>query len=171
MNSDSRYSFSVDVWSMGVVAYFLMVKKPPFETSDVKATYKRISEVIYYFPDRLNLSCKFKEFVGKILKKEDKERPSLDELLNGSFLNCYNRINDYVFDPVITDFCVSKNNVSYKLSNGTFGSFWKSGKVFTTLNHECVDLFVGHINDNVMRFYDGEKKEDKHVMKFLKSLQ
>lgn len=36
------HSFEVDIWSLGVIMYTLLVGRPPFETQDVKATYRRI---------------------------------------------------------------------------------------------------------------------------------
>jgi polo-like kinase 1 len=47
----SGHSYEVDVWSLGVVCYTLLVGKPPFETSDVKTTYRRIKMNSYSFPE------------------------------------------------------------------------------------------------------------------------
>lgn len=44
------HSFEVDVWSTGVIIYTLLVGKPPFESKDVKSTYKRILANSYAFP-------------------------------------------------------------------------------------------------------------------------
>lgn len=37
--------------SLGVIIYTLIIGKPPFETNDVKTTYKRIRMNNYSFPD------------------------------------------------------------------------------------------------------------------------
>jgi len=44
------HSFEVDMWSLGVIIYTLLIGKPPYESKDVKATYKRILNNDYSFP-------------------------------------------------------------------------------------------------------------------------
>merc|ERR1712032_314133 len=42
LEGKSGHSYEVDIWSLGVILYTLIIGKPPFETTDVKATYTRI---------------------------------------------------------------------------------------------------------------------------------
>ncbi len=51
----SGHSYEVDIWSFGVVFYTMLVGKPPFETNDVKTTYRRIKANSYTFPVRYSV--------------------------------------------------------------------------------------------------------------------
>jgi len=79
------HSFEVDVWSLGVILYTMIVGRPPFETSDVKATYKRIRMNQYTFPDTVRISHQAKELISNILQTDPRSRPSLEEILNSSW--------------------------------------------------------------------------------------
>ncbi len=59
---------------------FPKVGKPPFETSDIKLTYKRIRANHYSFPPDTFLSDYFKGLVLKILQLKPEYRPSLEEI-------------------------------------------------------------------------------------------
>ena len=79
------HSYEVDVWSLGVLAYTLLVGKPPFETNDVKTTYRRIKMNSYSFPEHVTLSQEAKSLISRMLTTDPLSRPSLDEICEHPF--------------------------------------------------------------------------------------
>jgi polo-like kinase 1 len=85
LDGKQGHSYEVDIWSLGVILYTLLIGKPPFETSDVKTTYSRIKKNSYSFPDHIIISEDAKNLISKILTLDPKKRPSLDEIMNHNF--------------------------------------------------------------------------------------
>mmetsp|Transcript_12033 Transcript_12033/g.33840 ORF Transcript_12033/g.33840 Transcript_12033/m.33840 type:complete len:934 (-) Transcript_12033:498-3299(-) len=85
LSGKEGHSYEVDVWSLGVVIYTLLVGKPPFETSDVRSTYRRIRSNAYYFPEGVPLSDAATDLIRKILRTEPETRPTLAEMLHHPF--------------------------------------------------------------------------------------
>ena len=79
------HSYEVDVWSIGVLIYSMFYGKAPFETHDVKLTYKRIKMLSYYFPEGISISPEAKDLISRILVLDPLERPSIDEIMNHDF--------------------------------------------------------------------------------------
>lgn len=79
------HSYEVDIWSLGVILYTFLIGKPPFETTDVKTTYRRIRMCSYSFPDNVLISSQAKNLITKILATDPSKRPSLDEISNHEF--------------------------------------------------------------------------------------
>lgn len=72
-----------DVWSLGCVMYTLMCGNPPFETLDLKETYKCIKEVRYHLPSTLSPAAQ--KLISGILQKNPSDRLTLDQILNHEF--------------------------------------------------------------------------------------
>jgi len=81
------HSYEVDTWSLGVIIYTLLIGKPPYETPDVKTTYKKIRMNSYSFPDHVPISETAKSLIVKILNLDPSKRPTMDEILEHPFLN------------------------------------------------------------------------------------
>lgn len=75
------HSYEVDIWSLGVIIYTLIIGKPPFETSDVKTTYRRIRMNAYNFPENVPISDQARDLITKILNNDPSKRPSVDDVL------------------------------------------------------------------------------------------
>ena len=82
LEGKNGHSYEVDMWSIGVVMYTCLVGKPPFETNDVKSTYKLIKSNNYSFPERLHISEGAKSLIRRILQSEPESRPSIDQVLS-----------------------------------------------------------------------------------------
>jgi polo-like kinase 1 len=85
ISGTTGHSFQVDIWSMGVIMYTLLVGKPPYESKDVKSTYKRILANVYDFPDNANVSERAKDLIRSMLQSNPEARPTLMEVQNHPF--------------------------------------------------------------------------------------
>ncbi len=90
LEGKAGHSYEVDLWSLGVIIYTLIIGKPPFETSDVKATYRRIKMNAYNFPEHVVISENARDLITKLLVGDPKQRLTLDELAAHSFLTSSN---------------------------------------------------------------------------------
>lgn len=60
-----------------------MCGNPPFETLDLKETYKCIKEVRYHLPSTLSPAAQ--KLISGILQKNPSDRLALDQILNHEF--------------------------------------------------------------------------------------
>lgn len=74
------HSYEADLWSFGVILYTMLVGTPPFETKDVKTTYKRIKSNIYSFPPHCPVSEEAQDLVRSILHPTPSKRPSINQI-------------------------------------------------------------------------------------------
>jgi polo-like kinase 1 len=86
VNPGFGHSYPVDVWAIGVIAYCLLVGRPPFETRSIFDTYKRIRDLHYYLPESIDEHPHAREFIQHILVLDPVARPTVDQLLAHPFL-------------------------------------------------------------------------------------
>lgn len=97
LEKKNGHSFEVDIWSLGVIIYTLLIGKPPFETPEVKTTYKKIKLNDYSFPENLKIQKSAKELISSILVLDPSKRPTLDEILESEyFVNLFDSMPDYI---------------------------------------------------------------------------
>ena len=124
------HSYEVDIWAVGVVAYTLLVGKPPFETADVKTTYKRIKMNAYSFPDNIMVSDLSKDLICRILITDPAKRLTLTQLQNHEFFHQTNSIPKLM--PASTLACAPPTNFLKQYLPVTINPVQNSSRVAET---------------------------------------
>ncbi|OTF78477.1 serine/threonine-protein kinase PLK1-like protein, partial [Euroglyphus maynei] len=81
---ESGHGFEVDVWSLGCIVFTMAVGKPPFETDELKNTYRKIKKNDYTIPNDINPSLA--TFIHKMLQSDPSKRPTMQQILNDPYL-------------------------------------------------------------------------------------
>ncbi|RHY06751.1 hypothetical protein DYB26_007296 [Aphanomyces astaci] len=71
--------YNVDIWTLGVLMYELLVGTPPFEAADTPSTYDRIRSVDLRCPP--HVSIKARDLLDRILRKDPVHRLPLELIL------------------------------------------------------------------------------------------
>ena len=85
LDGKNGHSYECDIWSLGVLMYTLLIGRPPYETKDVKTTYRRIKMNLYTFPEKIELSPEAKSLIQSILIIDYLKRPTLDQIMSSDF--------------------------------------------------------------------------------------
>jgi len=81
---NQEHDEQVDVWSLGILLFELLVGKPPFETDNHAETYRRIQEGDIVFPLYIKLDAK--DLIKKFLMRDPRRRIALDHVKSHPFI-------------------------------------------------------------------------------------
>lgn len=140
----------------------MLIGKPPFETNDVKTTYRKIRMNSYTFPENVPISIEGKSLITRILHLNPALRPSLDDILNHEFFHSGVNIPKYLptstlacapSKAMITQFQTDKVQTERNLNDSNANN----------LNDANFNIEGGRINANTQRNNDLGKINDLKV--------
>lgn len=107
---EAGHGYEVDVWSLGCIVYTLAVGKPPFETDDLKHTYRRIKKNEYIIPE--HVSPQLTLFIKQMLQHNPSKRPTMLEIVDHPYL-----VDNYIPTRLPTScLCTAPRTNDHRLS-------------------------------------------------------
>lgn len=84
---DKGHSYEVDIWSIGIILYVMLVGKPPFQSRSVETIYERIKMNDYEIPMKAKVSQNAQKLITSLLTTDPSARPTLDDVLKNPFFD------------------------------------------------------------------------------------
>jgi serine/threonine protein kinase len=75
-----------DMWSVGVIVFFMLTGNLPFDGSTRSAVYQAICQGQYKFPEHVSLSSNAKDFISKLLVVNWQDRLTCNEAIEHPWL-------------------------------------------------------------------------------------
>lgn len=79
------YGKAADLWSLGCLLYTLLIGRPPFQSSDLKETFRRVKKAQYTIPSLGNISLAAKDLIQRLIVLDPLQRISLEKVKKHPF--------------------------------------------------------------------------------------
>ncbi|QLQ82195.1 hypothetical protein HG537_0G04500 [Torulaspora globosa] len=150
MGKHSGHSYEVDIWSIGVMIYALLIGKPPFQAKDVNTIYERIKCCDFVFPKDKYLSSEARVLIQDLLSLDPLERPSLMEVMDYVWFRGI--FPSYIQSDVMTEVPNYEGRITAEESLINFKNCMERAGIIdnskSQKNHKDVISFVNQENDN-----------------------
>jgi polo-like kinase 1 len=127
-----------------------LIGRPPFETSEIKKTYKLIKTGQYSFPDDIPISKAAQNLVDRLIQLRPSDRVSLTDILKHPFLTEDGPIPTFL--PLSTIACPPSGNFlrQYSISARKLNQSFKMAKNGTAIG-TVFDASLSGLNRNISR--------------------
>ncbi|CAJ0834243.1 17162_t:CDS:10 [Entrophospora sp. SA101] len=104
------YSRSVDIWSIGIITYYLLCGYPPFRSENRAALLEEVTKAHVKFEERYwgLVSENAKDFILYLLKSDPKKRPTAEEALKHKWLTGRSASDVNLFGDIMKNFNARK---------------------------------------------------------------
>ena len=109
------YDKSVDIWSIGIITFFLLCGYLPFDDNESeKKIAKQITKMPTPFDNKVwdNISPEAKDFVDKILQKEPENRLNMDQILDHPWIKKFSQVSDLRLNNINKENDLNSNSIS-----------------------------------------------------------
>lgn len=92
VDSKKYYSYEIDLWSLGILIYRIIIGKFPFRTTIRELTENKIKSGEYSFPKNKIINENAKDLIRKLLILDPKKRLNLEQILDHNFFKNITKI-------------------------------------------------------------------------------
>jgi serine/threonine protein kinase len=115
------YDDKVDIWSLGTIAYELLVGAPPFTANTYDELMEKVNKGQYAIPKSLKLSKQCVSLLNGLLQHDPKARLGVDDVIYHEFLT----LDPKLFEPIsIKNYALEDNQKEYIISTKDNKNIW-----------------------------------------------
>ncbi|CAH8537393.1 unnamed protein product [Heterobilharzia americana] len=91
-----RIHFTTDIWSVGVVVYYLLTSESPFWDESKEQTFLNVCQLKISYPDQLfqDISPDAISFIKRLIQKDPRDRPSADDCFHDPWFSSMKSTHD-----------------------------------------------------------------------------
>ncbi|KAL8590516.1 hypothetical protein ACOMHN_010952 [Nucella lapillus] len=135
---DSYDAPAVDVWSLGVILYMLVVGEAPFQEANDSETLTMIMDCKYHVPSHISDTCK--DLIGQMLQREPSKRATLAHIMRHPWLNDGERTSvSSPLLPLITKEMISEADHNYVVQKMVEGNIASREEILSSIEKNLYD--------------------------------